>query len=74
MSRPRRLTGKETIKALERIGFQVIRVKGSHHVMRHTDGRQTIIPVHAGEIIGIGLLSKILKQAEISRRDFEQLL
>lgn len=30
-----RLTGKELVAALARLGFQVIRVRGSHHFVRH---------------------------------------
>jgi predicted RNA binding protein YcfA (HicA-like mRNA interferase family) len=39
--------------------------------MRHPDGRSTVVPVHAGETIGPGLLGKILKDAEMEREDFE---
>ncbi len=45
--------------ALRRAGFSVLRVKGSHHFMQHSDGRRTVVPVHAAETIGPGLLSKI---------------
>jgi predicted RNA binding protein YcfA (HicA-like mRNA interferase family) len=38
MSRLPRITGKEMIAALAVIGFEVVRVKGSHHFVRHTDG------------------------------------
>jgi predicted RNA binding protein YcfA (HicA-like mRNA interferase family) len=41
-----------------------LRVRGSHHFLRHSDGRLTVIPVHAGETIGPGLLNKILKDIE----------
>ena len=74
MSRLRRITGRQAIKALHRVGFAVIRIKGSHHFLRHDDGRATVVPVHAGEIIGPGLLNQILKDAEIDRADFENLL
>ena len=49
------LTGAEVIQALERAGFAVARVRGSHHFLRHPDGRTTVVPVHAGETIGRGL-------------------
>ncbi len=64
-----RLRGREIIAALKRAGFEVIRSKGSHHFMRHPDGRCTVIPVHGGEIIGPGLLNKILKDIEFSEED-----
>jgi predicted RNA binding protein YcfA (HicA-like mRNA interferase family) len=49
-------------------------VKGSHHFLRHADGRTTVVPVHAGETIGPGLFSKILKDAEMELEDFQQWL
>jgi predicted RNA binding protein YcfA (HicA-like mRNA interferase family) len=56
MSRAPRVTGKEIVAALERVGFRVIRIRGSHHFLRHDDGRRTVVPVHAGEIIGPGAI------------------
>jgi predicted RNA binding protein YcfA (HicA-like mRNA interferase family) len=60
------VTGRKLIAALKRLGFNVIRIKGSHHYLRHTDGRATVIPVHAGEDIGRGLLAKILNDTDVS--------
>ncbi len=42
-----RVSGRQVIRALQKAGFFVIRVKGSHHFMRHPDGRTTVVPVHA---------------------------
>ena len=67
------LTGKNLIAALAQAGFEVIRIRGSHHYIRHPDGRATVIPVHAGEAIGPGLMVKILKDCELSREDLQQL-
>ena len=39
MSRLRRVTGRQDLKALQRAGFLLIRAKGSDHFMRHPDGR-----------------------------------
>jgi predicted RNA binding protein YcfA (HicA-like mRNA interferase family) len=33
------LDGKALVAALKRAGFEVIRIKGSHHFIRHTDRR-----------------------------------
>jgi predicted RNA binding protein YcfA (HicA-like mRNA interferase family) len=52
------LSGKELIAALKKAGFDVIRVKGSHHFLRHADGRSTVIPVHSAEDIGPDLSRK----------------
>ena len=69
-----RIRGIEIIKALQRAGFIEIRVHGSHHFLRHSDGRTTVVPVHAGEIIGPDLLRKILNDAEIEASDFEHIV
>lgn len=65
MTRLPALTGRKVIGALRRLGFEVIRIKGSHHYLKHGDGRATVVPVHSGETIGRGLLVKILRDAEI---------
>jgi len=59
MSRTPRVTGAELITALTKAGFTVMRSKGSHRFLRHEDGRATVVPVHAGETIGPGLLHKM---------------
>ena len=74
MARLPRVRGRELIAALKRIGFAVLRIKGSHHFLRHPDGRATVVPVHAGETIGPGLLHKILKDTEIEIEQLEELL
>ncbi len=74
MSRLPQLTGREVIAALQRAGFEVARVKGSHHFLRHADGRVTVVPAHAGETIGPGLLAKILRDCELDREQFRSLL
>jgi len=68
------ITGNEVINALEKVGFQVIRQKGSHVRMQHENGRVVTIPVHAGKSIGRGLLRKIVRDAELSREEFMELL
>jgi predicted RNA binding protein YcfA (HicA-like mRNA interferase family) len=66
--------GKALVAALKRAGFDVIRVKGSHHFIRHTDGRSTVVPVHSGEDIGPGLMAKILRDCELSRDQLQEFL
>ena len=68
------VTGKRLIAALKKGGFQIIRVKGGHHYLRHADGRATVIPVHAGETIGPGLLAKILRDCELNPEQFQSFL
>jgi predicted RNA binding protein YcfA (HicA-like mRNA interferase family) len=66
--------GKDLIAALRGQGFAVIRIKGSHHFIRHTDGRATVVPVHAGETLGPGLLASILRDIKMTREQLHKLL
>jgi predicted RNA binding protein YcfA (HicA-like mRNA interferase family) len=68
------LTGPEVIRALERGGFALMRIRSSHHFLRHTNGRTTMVPVHAGETIGPGLMSKILRDCGLDREQFRALI
>ncbi len=69
-----RLTGQELIAALQKAGFEVLRVKGSHHFVAHPDGRRTVVPVHRGETLGPGLMLKILRDCEMERDEFMELI
>jgi predicted RNA binding protein YcfA (HicA-like mRNA interferase family) len=51
-----------------------MRQRGSHVRLRHSDGRVVTVPVHSGQDIGKGLLRKILRDAELSREEFINLL
>jgi len=64
----------EVIKALSKIGFKPIRQRGSHLIMKHDDGRLTVIPVHKGEEIGRGLLRKIAFDAKIEPEELIKLI
>ena len=68
------IRGKQLVAALGRAGFAEVRTKGSHHFMRHADGRTTVVPVHAGETIGPGLLSSILRDVKMTRDEVQALL
>jgi predicted RNA binding protein YcfA (HicA-like mRNA interferase family) len=64
----------KVIKALSKMGFKIARKHGSHVVLKHPDGRLTVVPVHSGEEIGSGLLMKIIKDTGISKEEFMELL
>jgi predicted RNA binding protein YcfA (HicA-like mRNA interferase family) len=69
-----RLTGQQVIAALKQAGFEVLRARERHHFLIHSDGRRTVVPVRRGEPIGPGLLSKILRDCELEREEFLELL
>ncbi len=69
-----RITGKQLLAGLEALGFEVVRVRGSHHFIRDHGGHTTIVPVHSGETIGPGLLGKILRDCEVTRGQLREVL
>jgi predicted RNA binding protein YcfA (HicA-like mRNA interferase family) len=70
-----RVTGREVLQALRRMGWVTVAQKGSHIQLKHPkrSGRVTI-PLHAGETIGPGLLRSILAQAGVSGDEFRSAL
>lgn len=54
------VSGIRVVRALERHGFKVARVSGSHRIMRHADGRGTTVPVHGNRDVAKGTLRGIL--------------
>ena len=72
---PRLVTPKELIRALKAIGFEEIRITGSHHRFSHPDGRKTTVPIHGNEPIGVGLLNKIIrKDLQMEKEEFLKIL
>jgi len=57
------LSGSEIIKLLERIGFEQVRQRGSHVVLRRFD-RGCVVPLHRE--VKTGTLAGILRQAGLS--------
>ncbi len=74
MSRSPRVTGAELIQALAKAGFSIVRIRGSHHFLRHQDRRSTVVPAHSGETIGPGLLQRILRDCQLSVDELRKLL
>ncbi len=68
------MSGKELIKALESMGFFVIRRKGSHVVLRDNKGHRAVVAVHGKKSIPRGTLKGILKDCEIKVKDFCDIL
>ena len=69
-----RLTAKELIRVLERKGWEFDRSRGSHHVYVHPATRQTLTVPVARRVMSIGTLSRLLKDADISRDELRELL
>lgn len=68
------LSGKELIKIFEKLGYEVVRQKGSHVRRCHkSDKSKKILTAPLHQTVGKGLLRKILRDAEISVEEFDKL-
>jgi predicted RNA binding protein YcfA (HicA-like mRNA interferase family) len=66
-----RISSREAIRALKRLGFEEVRQTGSHLVMKRdtVDGVVgCVVPVH--QELRVGTLSSILKQAQVTPEEF----
>lgn len=70
--RLRDIRPERVIRAFERLGYEVARVRGSHHILKHPDRATISIPRHGTVKVGL-LLSKI-KAAGITPEEFQELL
>lgn len=69
------LNGNELIKILQNLGFIVIRINGSHHRMKHPDGKVTTVPVHGNKDLPKGLLRKIIREdLEMAMEEFNKII
>ena len=71
MTHPPVLKGREIIAALSKIGYMETRQKGSHIRLQCKGKKSITIPNH---IIGRGLLRKILRDADLTLEEFQELL
>ena len=73
MGKYRRLSGKQIVKALERIGFVQARQRGSHVVMKKVLDEGAVgcvVPMH--KEVATGTLHALLKQAKVAIDEFEK--
>ncbi len=67
MPRLPRVSGAEALKALQRLGFEQVRQKGSHVIVRR-GSKGCVVPLHAE--LKVGTLAGLLRQAEVSPEEF----
>ncbi len=68
------ISGKKLIKKLEKIGYSVVRQKGSHVRLRNFNNfncKPITVPLH--KIIKPGLLCQIIKDANLTIKEFSNL-
>lgn len=64
------LKPSEVCRILERLGFKMVRQRGSHIQYRHADGRGTTVPMHKGRDISPSLLRQIAKDIGLTIEEF----
>jgi predicted RNA binding protein YcfA (HicA-like mRNA interferase family) len=58
------MKARELIKIVEDLGWYEVRQKGSHKIFQNAEQDfNIVIPDHGAKDLGVGLVSKILKQA-----------
>lgn len=74
MTRLPALTGREVVKALGKIGYELDRQHGSHMILRHADPpfRRLVVPDH--KEVRRGTLRAIIRQAGLSVSEFLELI
>lgn len=66
------ISGKELARIVERHGWNLLRIHGSHHVYGKPGNIVRLsIPVHGNRPLKIGLLNHLLKMASLSAADLE---
>ncbi len=78
MSR-RRLTGlkgRQIVRALEKVDFEVLRVSGSHHILGKIGdaSRRVIVPIHGSRDLPPGTVRSIITQANMAVDEFLDLI
>ena len=69
------LKDKKMLQVLRKLGFFEHRQHGtSHLVMKHRDGRRTVVPIHPGRDIPPGTLLAILKDINLKPGELRELL
>ncbi len=71
----RRITGREAIRVLEELGFEQVRQRGSHVILKKQTPHGAVgcvVPLHRE--LAIGTLRGILKQARVTPEEFMERL
>jgi predicted RNA binding protein YcfA (HicA-like mRNA interferase family) len=68
------VSGRQTVKALGKVGFQVDRQRGSHIILRHSQPphRRIVVPDH--KEIAKGTLRSVIRHAGLTVDEFARLL
>jgi predicted RNA binding protein YcfA (HicA-like mRNA interferase family) len=69
-----RITAVQAIRVLERAGFSLTRQSGSHKIYKNQEGKRFTVPYHSGKILHPKVLKSILRDAELTIDEFNELM
>jgi predicted RNA binding protein YcfA (HicA-like mRNA interferase family) len=68
------LPAKKMAKILRHLGFQEMRVGGSHHFFSNPITKETAcVPIHGNDYLSIGIIKEILRDIDLSIEEYEKL-
>ena len=73
MPRLPRLTARQIIAVLEKVGFSLARQSGSHMIYKNPSGKRVTVPFHASTILHPKVLKSILRDADLTIEMLESL-
>ena len=68
------IKGKKLVKILNKIGWLLDHIQGSHYILINKDGKKITIPVHGNSDIPKGTFRGILNDIDITKDEFILLL
>jgi predicted RNA binding protein YcfA (HicA-like mRNA interferase family) len=74
MSKLPRLTARQIIAVLEKVGFSLARQSSSHMIFKNASGKRATVPFHSAKTLHPKVLKSILRDAELSAEDLARLL
>ncbi len=69
-----RITAADAIRALEKAGFFFSRQSGSHKIYKNKEGKRVTIPFHSGKILHPKTLKSLLRDANLTIEEFNNLM
>lgn len=68
------ISGKTAVRVFERIGYRLVRTRGSHFRLYHLDPKKSPLTIPNHRALGRGLLRRLIRDAEITVEEFIELL
>ena len=69
-----RISGQDIVRALERAGWTLVRINGSHHILKDATAHRVSVPVHGAATLPVVPTGSVIKQTGLSIDEFIALL